>query len=331
MPTVSVLLPLYHPRIDYLREALQCLKNQTFTDFEAILLNQPWDQDVRGKIEDFLSDGRFRFIQSETIRGIGENWNACLPEVAGEYIQYLFYDDLWEPQYLARAASILEDDPDLGFVAVNHSYLYQGEVRTIPLYDELQEFKRIHLTPGRHSGQEFLLWWMEQGLRPNIIGEPSFVMLRRSLVDVAGPFHRTMRQFLDTEYWTRCLASADFFYLPDTLGKFRVHSEGTSAQNEFAGKGIFERFDTLHQAVSLLPPEHRPRAARALLTALEQMVGRLFLRLREKRAVSGEGSGGLIFFCILHPILVIRAVFRAFFIRGKGSRTALFGAGEADT
>jgi glycosyltransferase involved in cell wall biosynthesis len=323
MPTVSVLLPLYRPRIDYLREALTCLKEQSFTDFEAILVNQPWDRDVRKEIEEFFTDGRFRFIQGDTEKTIGENWNACLPEVAGEYVQYLFYDDLWDRNYLAKAASVLEDDPDIGFVAVNHSYLYQGEVRTIPLYDELQEFKRTHLTPGRHNGQEFLLWWMEKGLRPNIIGEPSFVMLRRNLVDVVGPFHPTMRQFLDTEYWTRCLASADFFYLPEELGEFRVHPDGTSAQNEFAGKGIFERFDTLTQAVTLLPVELRKRAKKSLIMALEQMVGRFFLRVKEKRTVSSEGSGGLLLFCALHPLLIARAIVRAF-------HHHFFGAREAD-
>lgn len=322
MPTVSVLLPLYRPRIAYLREALACLQAQTFTDFEAILVHQPWDRDVRKEIEDFLTDKRFRFIQGDTERTIGENWNACLPEVTGKYVQYLFYDDLWEPTYLAKATSVLENNPDLGFVAVHHAYLYQGAVRTIPLYDELQEFKRVHLTPGRHSGQEFLLWWMEKGLRPNIIGEPSFVMLRRRLIDIVGPFHPTMRQFLDTEYWTRCLASADFFYLPEQLGKFRVHSEGTSAQNEFAGKGIFERFDTLRQAVTLLPIEHRRCAKKSLLFALEQMVGQFFLRVKEKRAVNREGSGGLFLFCTMHPILITRAIFRAFRHHFFGSRDA---------
>ena len=82
MPRVSVLLPLYRPHIPFLKEAIACLKAQTFTDFEAILFNQPWDCDVLGEIREDITDPRFRFIQSDLLRGIGANCATLMYGIA---------------------------------------------------------------------------------------------------------------------------------------------------------------------------------------------------------------------------------------------------------
>lgn len=308
MPRVSILMPLYRPKIEYVRQALACVRAQTFIDYEVILLNQPGGDAVRASIADFLDDPRYRFIQGDTLRTIGANWNACLPHARGEYIAYFFYDDLWEPLYVQSLVEVLDRHAEVGFVSAGHTYRIEGDVWTAPWYEEIEAFMRKDVMPGVHPGKELLLWWMERGLKPNVIGEPSFVLLRSSLIDRVGPFDEVMVQVLDGEYWTRCLAVADWYYEPAQLGSFRVHMAGASAQNEMQGRGIFERFDVMTRVMERLRGSDRRRAKRALRSVLAQMIERFFLRLFKRRKVSGQGSRGFKAFCLRHPLLIIGAV-----------------------
>jgi hypothetical protein len=96
---------------------------------------------------------------------------------------------------------------------------------------------------------------MEKGLRPNFIGEPSFVMLRRSLMESVGKFREDMPQGLDTEYWLRCLLRADWYFERTSLGMFRVHGQAASARNDREGLGLYDRLGFYDTLLHLLPAD----------------------------------------------------------------------------
>ncbi|OIO53457.1 hypothetical protein AUJ46_05100 [Candidatus Peregrinibacteria bacterium CG1_02_54_53] len=227
-----------------------------------------------------------------------------------EFVAFLFHDDLWEPIYLEHMLAALDANPSAGFAAANHSYIKEGDVSRAPFYDELREFVRQNVRPGLHEHPKFLHWWLQRGLKPNVIGEPSFVMLRRSLMEQVGPFNASMMQFLDSEYWARCLLHADFVYVDESLGKFRVHPGGMSATNEGQGRGIFERFQTLQTVVAGLPSEERKFGNTAIVHALSGMIGQYISRRKQGKNISRHGSNGLRKFVLRHPILTLLALFK---------------------
>ncbi len=314
MTRVSVLMPMYKPTSEYLIQALDSLFAQTEQDWECIIHNQPWDGDVKTPIAKYLSDSRVKFIQGTELRTIGENWNACLPFATSPYLAYLFYDDLWEPDYLKTLCDILDQNPTVGFVSANRSYLFMGDSPKEAIYDEATEFMKT-MKPGLHEGIPELTEWMSRGLKPNAIGEPSFVVMRRTMVEKAGLFHPTMAQFLDAEYWTRCLAVSDWYFEPRTLGKFRVHAVGTSALNAAAGRGLYDRLETMEMAVYLLPREHRSAAKKALRHTLAQMIRRYMERWKKARTgVTTQGGGGSAAvkkFAMKHPLIMAGAMLEA--------------------
>ena len=316
MARVSVLMPVYKPKVEYFRQALDSLFAQTETDWECIIHNQPWDFDLQGALAEYLHDPRVKFFQGDTVRTIGENWNACLPHATSAYLAYLFYDDLWEPEYLKTLCDILDANPSVGFVSANRSYLFMGDSPKEAIYDEATEFMKT-VKPGLYEGIPALVEWMSRGLKPNAVGEPSFVILRRSLVDAIGPFHPTMAQFLDAEYWTRCFAKSDWYFEPRTLGKFRVHAVGTSALNAAAGKGLYDRLETMEAAVGLLPPKHRHTAKVALRHTLTDMIRKYLDRWKKARGgVTTQGGGGAAAvkkFAMRHPLIMAGAMLEAVF------------------
>lgn len=318
-------MPTYRPKVEYLTQALDTLFAQTETDWECVIHNQPWDPassasadyavaSLKEQLANYLKDPRVRFIQSDTLRTIGGNWNACLPFATAPYLAYLFYDDLWEPEYLRTLCGILDAHPSVGFVSANRSYLFMGDSPKEAIYDEATEFMKT-VQPGLHEGIPVLVEWVRRGLKPNMIGEPSFVVMRRSLVDAVGPFHPTMQQFLDAEYWTRCLARSDWYFEPRMLGRFRVHATGTSALNAAAGKGLYDRLETMEAVISLLPTRYRQGAKVALRHTLADMIRKYMDRWKKARVgvktVGSGGSAAVKKFAMRHPLIMAGAMMEA--------------------
>ncbi len=255
MPTVSVLIPTYEPKPDHLRAAIDSVLAQTFTDWELIVHDDASRTDVEGMTRPYASDPRCRFHRSPVRRGIGGNWNACVHHGSAPFVAYLFQDDLWHPGYLKRTVEILERNPDVGFVAANHAYRIEGNTTAAAtgIYKEVKDLRHSVMKDGQIRREEFLTAWIECGLRPNLIGEPSFVVLRRSLMQNVGPFREDMKQGLDAEYWIRCLLKTDGWWIEQKLGEFRVHANAATAKNEESGAGRSDRLRTFRLLINALP------------------------------------------------------------------------------
>lgn len=100
-PAVSVLVPIYNVE-KYLRECLDSLVGQTFSDFEAILINDGSTDGSRQIIGEYLdADERFRVIDKPN-SGYGSSMNRGLDEARGTYVAILESDDFFEPYALER-------------------------------------------------------------------------------------------------------------------------------------------------------------------------------------------------------------------------------------
>lgn len=304
-------MPTYEPRREHIRAAVASVLTQSYADWTLEIRDDVSKREnVQDHVASFLSDPRISFVRNEKNQGIGGNWNACVRSAEAKYVAFLFQDDLWGPEYLKRSIAALEAFPSAGFTSVNHSYLMEGEIQTSPLYAALEEEKRKILREGLH-GREFLHWWLARGCTPNLIGEPSFVVLRRSLMETVGLFNESMVQYLDSEYWLRCLLHAEWYYITEPLGSFRVHPSGMSATNEQLGRGIFERFAALSSTVEALPATERRQGNEAIVRALSSMIRKFFSRLQRGSGVNGKGASVVKRFCQRHPILTLRALIAA--------------------
>lgn len=311
-PLVDVLVPTYNPQGEHLAAALRSLQAQTFSDWTALVHDDYSPGVDTGKIvAPFLTDARIRFVKSPVRLGIGGNWNACVRQTDKPFVAYLFQDDLWAPEYLTSALRTFENHSTVGFVSLEHEYRVEGEIGTAPLYQAVKEFRDAHVQEGFHRGTALLTWWIEKELTPNIIGEPSFVVIRREAMNKMGSFLSNMPQFLDVEYWTRLLLVYDWYFLKGNFGAFRVHANGASAVNQEAGQGLFDRLRCFEILIRMLEPEDRKVAIEARKNALAKMVGKFWKRIGSGKRVSSQGGGELKRFCLRHPLLVFQAMVRS--------------------
>ena len=126
MPVISIIIPMYGVE-KYLRRCLDSVLNQTFTDWQAICVNDG-SPDKSGEIarEYAARDKRFVVIDKEN-GGLSDARNAGMPHAVGDYILYIDSDDFIHPQTLEIAYSLaLRDGSDI--VSFTYDRIYRPQL-----------------------------------------------------------------------------------------------------------------------------------------------------------------------------------------------------------
>jgi glycosyltransferase involved in cell wall biosynthesis len=116
-PTVSVIIPSYKTA-DLIAACLDSVFAQTYTDFEAIVVNDgsPDTPALEKVLEPYRN--RIVYIKQENKRAAGARNNA-IRQARGEFVAFLDSDDTWLPNHLAAQMQMLAKDPSLDFVYAN--------------------------------------------------------------------------------------------------------------------------------------------------------------------------------------------------------------------
>ncbi len=114
MPKVTVLIPVYN-RERYLRDAIDSLLAQTFTDFELLIIDDGSTDSSRELVRAY-EDARIRLLCNEQNQGIPATRNRGIKEARGEYLAFLDSDDRALPERLARQVAFLDHHPDYAAV-----------------------------------------------------------------------------------------------------------------------------------------------------------------------------------------------------------------------
>lgn len=102
---VSVVIPFYSNK-EWLRESLKSVFDQTFTDFEVIIVNDGSNEDITDVID--LYKGRILYYQQEN-KGPAAARNLGISKAKGKYIAFEDSDDVWLPTKLEKQISFMED------------------------------------------------------------------------------------------------------------------------------------------------------------------------------------------------------------------------------
>lgn len=135
-PTVSVIMPVYNAG-SYLRDAIDSILQQTYTDFELIIVNDGSTDGSEKKIKEF-TDHRVRLYSQEN-QGLTNTLNRLVSLSQGKYIARMDQDDWSFPDRLARQAKFLDNHPEVGLLGswvevVNPSNAHVG-VNRFPVSD----------------------------------------------------------------------------------------------------------------------------------------------------------------------------------------------------
>jgi len=220
----------------YLPEAIESVINQSYYDFEFIIIDDCSDDSSADVIKSYANKDE-RIISSVNHENIGmvENWNLCLRRATGEYVKFLFGDDcLSSKKALELMVSVLDTHHNISLVAsARNVFDYRSSIIGI-----WSDYKGKIGYPGKRIIKDCLI---EQ---KNKIGEPSVVMFRKKHAERG--FDLRYKQAVDLELWFHILEQGDFAFIEEPLCSFRIHSAQQTKLNEASGNLYVESFQLLH-------------------------------------------------------------------------------------
>jgi len=113
-PKVSVIIPTYN-RANFLRSAIQSVLNQTFKDFEVIVVDDASTDNTRQLIHEFVDD-RICYIAHNKNRGGSASRNTGIESSKGKFIAFLDDDDMWMPTKLEKQLLLVNMNPEISVV-----------------------------------------------------------------------------------------------------------------------------------------------------------------------------------------------------------------------
>jgi glycosyltransferase involved in cell wall biosynthesis len=194
----------------YLREAIDSVLIQTFSDFEFIILNDGSTDDSARIIQNY-GDSRIRYVENSQNMGLTRSLNRGLSMSQGDYIARMDADDISLPDRFAAQVAFLETHSDVGLLGTS-----------VLLIDERGRRGEKVEFPSEHG---FLRWLMCFVTNPII--HPT-VMVRRSWIQQVGGYDENMITSQDYELWARLRRLTCLSNLAEPLLFLRKHTSNIS-------------------------------------------------------------------------------------------------------
>ena len=236
-PLVSILMPVYKTA-PYLREAMDSMLSQTFTDFELIVLDDCSPDDAAA-IMDTYSDSRIVRYKGEKNAGLSNVLNVGIGMARGKYIARMDSDDISLPNRLQVQVDYLETHPEIDLVSVGmRLFGAKEEVWIRELNPEKVKINALFHSPILHASS---VWrkdsFENQGLR----------------------FRQERVPAEDYDLWVRALVKGlKLVNLPDVLYKYRMHpSQATLQTDKTSAKSREVQQEYLRLALPSLSEKNR--------------------------------------------------------------------------
>lgn len=212
MVLITIGIPAYikdEINLKFLEECLKSIKNQTFTDFEVILIDDCSPIDIKKIDFSLLGLKKFLYMNNSENRGIGFCRQRIVELSSGEWICQLSHDDTYEPTFLEKMMKKAEENPNCiiysNYVNIDETGKILGMFKA-PSFDNQEDLK-------------IAIWqWAEKDdffLNFDTLFIPREILENNPIPD--------LRFGEDLEWGLRVAKNHDFIYLDDYLVKYRRH------------------------------------------------------------------------------------------------------------
>ena len=205
-PRVSVVIPTRNSE-KYLKEALDSIFGQTFTDYEMLIVDDNSSDDTLKIIADY-DDPRVRVLRGPGT-GLSAALNLAVREARGEFVARMDADDIAEATRLGKQVAFLDEHPDVGVCGTQFQQFMGGDA----IHHHMENVRYVDMMMGCY------------------IGHPT-AMFRRGLFEKHQLFYNeSMRFSEDYDLWTRAIRVAKLANIPEILLRYRRHTASASIAN----------------------------------------------------------------------------------------------------
>ncbi|MFN5182505.1 MAG: glycosyltransferase [Bacteroidota bacterium] len=206
-PKISVLMSVYNSA-SYLKESIDSVLSQTFTDFELIIINDG-STDSSWKIINDFKDERIIKIDNDGNKGLIYSLNLGLNLASGTFIARMDSDDICFPNRFQAQFDYLISNPDVAVLGSDYIN-----------FSETSEKKCVTL-----KGKDVLKSWLTFS---SPLCHPSVMMRADSIRSLSNAYDTNFRHVEDYELWTRMALNFNLENLPLNLIRYRHHNQQVS-------------------------------------------------------------------------------------------------------
>lgn len=203
MPKISVIMPVYNGE-KYLNEAIDSILNQTFSDFEFIIINDCSTDNTENIIKSY-DDKRIRYIKNEKNLGVAETLNKGLDMAQGEFIARMDADDISLPERFEKQLSFLQLNPECG-VCGSNILIFEDNINIRELvYSETHDKIMVDM------------------IFNSAFAHPA-VMMRKDVLDNAGlRYNFDFEKAEDYRLWYDILSVSNGYNIQECFLRYRHH------------------------------------------------------------------------------------------------------------
>ena len=216
LPLVSVLMSCFNETESELKDSIESILNQSFTDFEFIIVNDnPENTKLKMILNRYkLDDIRIRIINNKNNIGLAKSLNKAINIARGKYVARMDADDISLPNRLKEETDYLETHKDCDLVATNR--------------DDIDENSNTTKTSAAIIvNDESIPKILKYG---SIITHPSVMIKTSILKNLNG--YRSFKSSQDYDLWLRMVSKGyKFHILPQVLIQYRVRQNSITKSN----------------------------------------------------------------------------------------------------
>lgn len=210
-PAVTVAMPVYNGSM-YIRESIKSILNQTFSDFEFLIVDDG-SSDNSVEIINTYKDSRINLLRNTTNLGTSTALNKAIANASGTYLAIMHCDDISLPHRLEQQVLFMEENSHIGVCGSS-----------------------VHI-----FGQRDQVWCYEtdsDDIKCKLLFRSAFVhpvvMMRKSLFSEYNVSYNPLYRYTeDYDLWRQLLSKTNFANIPDILLKYRIHSHQATMKYNF--------------------------------------------------------------------------------------------------
>jgi glycosyltransferase involved in cell wall biosynthesis len=127
MPFFTVIIPLYNKE-KYIENAIKSIINQTFTDFELLIIND-CSTDKSVEIASAFVSKKVQIIHHEKNSGLAGTRNTGIKKATSNYVTFLDADDLWKPHFLEKIFHLIQNFPEARIFGTNYEEIWDKTIK----------------------------------------------------------------------------------------------------------------------------------------------------------------------------------------------------------
>ncbi len=242
--SITVILPVYNGG-EYLNQSLQSVLNQTFTDFELLVID---DSSTDGSLEYLkrMDDSRISLFKNENNRGLFFNLNYLISQSNSPLIKLWAQDDIMYPDCLNSFVAFHKQYPDIGFSYCGRDMIDEHGV--------IKENNSADHTPTIISTALHAKIAYFTG---SIAGNIANVCINKRALDEVGSFNEQMKISADFDMWVRLAKDHETGFIREKLIQLRDHDKQLSRDEKYYVNHVKEDLEVYRYLDSYVSPEQR--------------------------------------------------------------------------